>query len=189
MNNKFLTFINPYLSFIDNGHLFRKPFSILYAILGILNLIIPIAVLFMAIANNIFRYSGIFGFLLIWIVIAFAGWCSFQLWWNRKSKLKEIANEGDEFVATPVFSHLIQTIGEWLGTWIGLVGFGSGLITALGIGGRDEVTVQIIGAFQGLGWVSIFIMPIFGFLIILLARFLAEQFRALTSIANNTNKH
>ncbi len=57
MDNKFFTFIKPYLSFIDNGHLFRKPFSWLYAVLAIGNLLIPFYVLYQAIRNHIFDYA------------------------------------------------------------------------------------------------------------------------------------
>jgi hypothetical protein len=39
------------------------------------------------------------------------------------------------------------------------------------------------------GFLSIILMPIYGFLIIVATRFLAEQFRALVSIANNTKKN
>jgi hypothetical protein len=50
MENKFFTFIKPYLSFIDNGHLYRKPFSWLYTLKAVVNLILPIY--FFLIAQN-----------------------------------------------------------------------------------------------------------------------------------------
>ena len=192
MDNKFLTFIKPYLSFIDNGHLFRKPFSWLYAILAIINLILPLYVFYMTVDNRIFDSPAKFVivFLLVWIIIAFASWVSFQLWWDRKSKITNTSIEGDEFVATHVFSHLIQTIGEWLGSWIGIVGFGTALLTTIILGDEGYYLLRSIGAgFLKTGWLSIVLMPIYGFLIIVATRFLAEQFRALASIANNTKKN
>ena len=192
MDNKFLTFIKPYLSFIDNGHLYRKPFSWLYAILAIINLILPLYIFYMAVDNRIFDSPAkfIFVFLLLWVIIAFASWVSFQLWWDRKAKIIDTSIEGDEFIATPVFSHLIQTIGEWLGTWIGIVGFGSALLTTIILGGDEGnyFSRQIGFSFLQSGWIGIVLMPIYGFLIIVATRFLAEQFRALASIANNTRK-
>jgi len=191
MDNKFLTFIKPYLSFIDNGHIFRKPFSWLYSILAIINLILPMYIFYLAVDNRIFDGDGefILVFLLVWIIIVFASWVSFQLWWDRKSKVIDTSVEGDEFIATPVFSHLIQTIGEWLGTWIGIVGFGTGLITRIILGEDGNYFYRVIDVdFLSSGWLAIFIMPIYGFLIIVATRFLAEQFRALASIANNTSK-
>ena len=192
MDNKFLTFIKPYLSYIDNGHIYRKPFSWLYTIFAILNLIFPLYVFYKALDNHVFDTTPkfIIVFLLVWIIIAFASWVSFQLWWDRKSKITNTSSEGAEFVATPVFSHLIQTIGEWLGTWIGIVGFGTALLTTIILGDDGYYFSRGIGLdFLETGWLSIVLMPIYGFLIIVATRFLAEQFRALSSIANNTRKN
>lgn len=192
MDNKFLTFIKPYLSYIDNGHLYRKPFSWLYALLAIINLVLPIYIFIQAVDNHIFDSPGkfIIVFLLVWIIIAFASWVSFQLWWDRKSKVISTSSAGDEFVATPVFSHLIQTIGEWLGTWIGVVGFSVALLTTLILGNEGYYLSRQLGlGFMRTGFIFIILMPIYGFLIIVATRFLAEQFRALSSIANNTRKN
>jgi len=49
--------------------------------------------------------------------------------------------------------------------------------------------LKLIGLrFPVLGWTGIFLLPIIGYLIVILTRFLAEQFRALAAIANNTRK-
>lgn len=202
MENKFFTFIKPYLSFIDNGQLYRKPFSWLYTLLAVVNLILPIYIFFQfydffqAADNIIFDAQTNFQtkfkivFLLVCIIIAFASWISFQLWWDRKSKVLTTSSEGDEFVATPVFSHLIQTIGEWLGTWIGIVGFSIPLLTTIILGDKGNYLFYQIGIpFLETGFLFVILMPIYGFLIIVGTRFLAEQFRALSSIANNTRKN
>ena len=192
MDNKFFTFIKPYLSFIDNGHLYRKPFSWLYVILAVINLILPIYVFYQAIKNQVFDSPAkyVIVFLLVWIIIAFASWISFQLWWDRKSKVINTSIESDEFVATPVFSHFIQTLGEWIGTWIGIVGFGIALLTTIILGKEGNSLSEQLGfGFMEVGFLSIILMPIYGFLIIVATRFLAEQFRALVSIANNTKKN
>jgi hypothetical protein len=192
MDNKFFTFIKPYLSFIDNGHLYRKPFSWLYVILAVINLLLPIYVFYQAIKNQVFDSPAkyVIVFLLVWIIIAFASWISFQLWWDRKSKVINTSIESDEFVATPVFSHFIQTLGEWIGTWIGIVGFGTALLTTIILGEEGNSLSEQLGfGFMEVGFLSIILMPIYGFLIIVATRFLAEQFRALVSIANNTKKN
>jgi hypothetical protein len=194
MENKFLTFIRPYLSFIDNGHFFRKPFSWLYTLLAIVNLLIPIYVLYQASHNGIFDYNTakiIVVFLLLWVIVVFAGWVGFQLWWDRKSKIDMSSTAGDEFIATPALSHFIQTLGEWIGTWIGLVGFGFALLTTIILGNEGYYFSEIIGIpylNTNSGWMAILTMPIVGFLIIVFSRFLAEQIRALSAIANNTKK-
>ena len=192
MDNKFFKFIKPYLSFIDNGHLYRKPFSWLYTLLAVVNLILPIYIFYKAVDNNIFDAPAKFVivFLLVWLIIAFASWVSFQLWWDRKTKVTTTSVEGDEFVATPVFSHLIQTLGEWLGTWIGIVGFSVALLTTIILGDEaNYLSYQIGIPFLESGFLFVILMPIYGFLIIVGTRFLAEQFRALSSIANNTRKN
>ena len=192
MDGKFFTFIKPYLSFIDNGHLFRKPFSWLYVLLAVINLILPIFIFYQAVSNQVFDSPAkyVIVFLLVWIIIAFASWVSFQLWLDRRSKVISTSVESDQFVATPVFSHFIQTLGEWLGTWIGIVGFGVALLTTIILGGEGNYLWEQLGlGFIGAGFLSIILMPIYGFLIIVTTRFLAEQFRALSSIANNTKKN
>jgi len=193
MENKFLTFIRPYLSFIDNGHFFRKPFSWLYTLLAIVNLLIPIYVFDQASHNGIFynNTAKIIVFLLLWVIVVFAGWVGFQLWWDRKSKIDMSSTAGDEFIATPALSHFIQTLGEWIGTWIGLVGFGFALLTTIILGNEGYYFSEIIGIpyfDTNSGWMAILTMPIVGFLIIVFSRFLAEQIRALSAIANNTKK-
>lgn len=192
MENKFTTFIKPYLSYIDNGHLFRKPFSWLYSLLAIVNLLLPIYVFYQASENKIFDSPAkyVIVFLLLWIIVAFTGWVSFQLWWDRKSKINMSSTEGDEFVATPVFSHFIQTLGEWFGTYICLVGFGFALLATIILGEDGYYFGRNLGIpYLETGWIAVFTMPIIGFLIIVISRFLSEQIRALSSIANNTKRH
>ena len=192
MDNIFFTFIKPYLSFIDNGHFFRKPFNWLYALIAILNLLFPFYILFQVFGNDIFSFlptKFVITFIIVWIIIAFAAWISFQLWWDRKEKVMKTSSEGDDFVSTPVFSHLIQTLGEWIGTWIGVVGFAISLILTIALGNEGDFLSKSIGlGFVGTGFISAILMPVYGFLIIVFSRFLAEQARALVKIANNTSK-
>ena len=191
MENKFLTFIRPYLSFIDNGHFFRKPFSWLYTLLAIVNLLIPIYVFYQASDNRIFDSTTKFVivFLLLWVIVAFAGWVGFQLWWDRKSKIDMSSTAGDEFIATPALSQFIQTLGEWIGTYIGIVGFGFALLTTIILGEEGRYLGRNLGIpYLETGWMAVITMPIIGFLIIVFSRFLSEQIKALSSIANNTKK-
>ncbi len=189
MENKFFTFIKPYLSFIDQGHFFRRPFSWLYGLLAIFNLIFPLYILFSK--TIVFRasFEVVLAFLLVWVVLAFAGWIGFQIWWDRMMKLAVDSSTGDEFVATPIFSHFIQTLGEWFGTLFAIVGFAGLLISMILLGNDAYWFLKLIGLrFPVLGWTGIFLLPIIGYLIVILTRFLAEQFRALAAIANNTRK-
>ncbi len=92
-DNKFFSFFEPVLKYIDTGKFFREPFRWLYAILAILNLLTPIVLLVMAINNDLFRYGGgrmIAAFILVWLVIAFVSWLGFQIWWNRREKYMQL---------------------------------------------------------------------------------------------------
>jgi hypothetical protein len=191
MESKFLTFIRPYLSYIDNGHFFRKPFSWLYTLLAVVNLVLPLYVFYQASDNGIFDSPAKFVivFLLLWVIIAFTGWVSFQLWWDRRSKINMFLTAGDDFVATPVFSHFIQTLGEWFGTYVGLVGFSSAFLATLILRNESYYLYRNLDLpYLETGWMAIITGPIVGFLIIVISRFLSEQIRALASIANNTKK-
>ncbi|MBS9768879.1 MAG: hypothetical protein KGV44_15260 [Flavobacteriaceae bacterium] len=186
------TMLNPYLRAIDKGSFFRTPFYFLYDVIGIANLLFPIYFVFLAIKENIFvfemKYKIVGGLLLL--IIVFAGWISFQLWLNRSKRISEISKTGDEFVAIPIFSHLLQTMGEWVGTWIAVVGSLTALLLSFSLKTDDGAyflkTLNL--SFMKSTFAYVFIMPLFGFSIILLTRFLAEQFKVFASIANNTRK-
>lgn len=188
MDNKFFTLIKPYLDYIDAGKLYKQPFRILYQAIAILMLLLPLAILFQIIDSGLLKGatgSMIFGVILIWLIIAAAGWFSFQLWWNRAAQLKQTSTEGDDFVATPVLSNLVQTFGEWLGSYIAAVGFILTFLSMIFLGGDPSF---IPGMGHGFGWLGLVLFPIYGFVIIVIFRWLAETMRALVAIANNTRK-
>jgi len=187
---KFLHFIDPLLSFIDTGKVFRRPIEVVYGLIAVLLLIAPVFIFISAAKNGIFRvgFSGVMSFLLLWLVIVFACWVAFQLWWNRKNQLAEHNNEGDEFIATPVISHLIQTIGEWLGITITIMGIGVSLIGSIfDYTDRLIYVLDLPDIFNTSLW-GLIIAPVTGLLVLIILRLLSEQIKALVSIANNTKK-
>jgi hypothetical protein len=190
MDNTFFTFIKPYLSFIDNGKLYRKPFSWLYVVLAVANLLFPFYVLYSVIDLGIFNMGAkfIIAFIFVWLVLLFAAWISFQLWWDRKDKVLETVEENAEFPATPVISHFIQTLGEWFGTWFAIVGAGFALFATIFLGSEAGYLASGLHLPIGHGIVFIVIAPIYGFLIIVFSRLTAELIKATVAIANNTNK-
>ncbi len=192
MDNAFFTFIKPALGYVDKGDFFRRPFGWLYMVVAILNLLIPIAILYSVIDANFFKFAdakAIIVFVLIWLVIVFLAWLSFQLWWDRKEKVVVTSTQGEEFIATPVFSHLIQTFGEWLGLWVGVLGFAFALLGTIIMGDEAGYLASQLGiGFLEHGLLYIVLMPIYGFLIVVFFRFLAEVFRALTSLANTAQR-
>jgi hypothetical protein len=187
--NKFLSFFDPFFAYIDTGKIFRKPFSWLYGLLAILNAIFPFVVLYWLIdAFKFLEGQQIFGMILLWIVILAAGWFSFQLWWNRMAKVSTLTTNNDDFVVTPVYAHLLQTFGEWLGCYVAIVGAFTALLSWIFI---DTSAISHLlggGSMFKFGIAGILIAPIYGFLILVSFRFVAEIARALASIANNTKK-
>ena len=192
MNNKLFAFFEPVWRFIDNGSFFREPFRWLYMAIAVLNLLFPLVVIFGAIGSGVFEYmsgGAIFAFVLVFILLIALGIMSFVLWMDRQKKLKVQLREENEFVAIPMVSHFIQTLGEWFGFYIGIFGCLSSLLFMLF--GGDEMLNRVIGANLlpwGTGVVMLIIYPIMGFLIVVSARLLAELYRALASIANNTKR-
>ena len=190
--NKFFTFIRPYLNLIDTGRLFRNPFSWIYILFAAANILFPLFLVYDVVDRNFFDYADsklIIVFIFTFLFISFACWLGFQLWLDRKNKVITSSSEDDEFVATHVFSHFVQTFGEWLGTWIAIVGFGVSLIATIVLGDEAGSISYVLGMdFIEFGIMGIILMPIYGFMIIIVTRFIAEASRALASIANNTKK-
>lgn len=188
MKGNFLMFAAPIFNSIDSGLFFKRPFMWLYIIIAILNWLVPVYFIIRLLDNSYLFENGdskiVIGIGLILLGSLLASWLGFQLWWHRKDKLKETSSHGDEFVATPVFAHLFQTIGEWLGIWIFVIGLVVGVVALFG--SSDAAYALGLQAFSSLGFATILLAPIASFFVILLFRFLAEQFRALAAIGNNT---
>jgi hypothetical protein len=195
-NTAFFKFSKPYLDYIGKGSLFK----IVYIIMALVSLLgVPIGA--MIFGKNIFQsHNGqlITWFILTWLGIVFAGWVGFQLWWNRKNQVTELAEKKAEFVVTPICSLIIQTFGEWAATLIAIIGFTTGLF-GLFCGLGDEVgylIVPLLSALLGpfsmflmegnIGISIIFIGPLIGFIIWIITRLFAELFRIIVALANNT---
>jgi hypothetical protein len=184
LTTPFFTFSKPYLEYIGKG----KIFNLLYVVMAAISLLLPFVIIVMVAKSGIFQYGGakyIGAFIFSWLFIAFACWIGFQLWWDRRSNVSTVADS--EFVATPVFSGILQTAGEWLGTLIGIIGAGVGLVAAIFLGDESSYLFRSIGlGFLNFGAAVIIIGPVIGFFIIIITRFLAEQLRLFAALANNT---
>ncbi len=192
MKNFLISCFKPFFDYIDNGKFFRKPYAWFYVLIAVLNLLFPLYILGKVIAGCFFSFTNgslIAVFIIFWLILALAGWFSFQLWWNRKKKVENLTKEKDDFVAIPVFSNLIQTCGEWCGSYIAIVGCLGSILATVFLGEN----AGMLNSFYGFGAIDftaagIILMPLYGFFIIGVSRFFAEGARALASIANNTKK-
>lgn len=142
-----------------------------------------------AIESDLFRLGRggvITVFIFIWIVVVFISWIGFQIWWNRRKKIYSVITAHDDFVAIPVFSNFIQTFGEWLGMLIGIGNPMLILIVAVFLkGDTSMLRLPLVGSGA---LINIVLHPIYGFMIVVVTRVIAETFRALAAIANNTKK-
>ena len=182
--NPFFTFAGPYLEFIDKG----KLFSLVYIVMAVLSLLLPLAILYLVIDSGFLEFGTKFvlAFIFTWLVVAFAYWIGFQIWWDRRKKMTAAASE---FSATVVFSEILQTFGEWLGTTIGIIGAGGGLIATIFLGNSASRLFSALGLrFLNYGIMTVIVAPVIGFFIIVSFRFFAEQLRILAALANNTKE-
>ena len=182
----FFTFSKPYLEFIGK----EKLFSLVYIILAVINLIIPFVILYQVIDSGFFSWVDakyIFAFIFTWLVIVFACWIGFQLWWDRRKKAKDSGSS--EFIAILNFSDIMQTFGEWLGTLIAIIGAGGGLIAFIFLGNDLNDLFRMINlGFLSFGPGVIIIGPVIGFFILIIFRFFAELLRIFAALADNTKE-
>src|SRR5690625_7567986 len=76
-----------------------------------------------------------------------------------------------------------------MGAWLAIVVFGVALLTTFVLGDEARFFIRATGlGFLGTGFLSIFLMPVYGFLVIVGSRCLAELFRSVAAIANNTRR-
>jgi predicted permease len=185
LESQFFTFSRPYLDFIGKG-LF---FSLVYFVMAGINIILPFVIFYTSIESGIFRAGAkfVFAIILVWLVIIFACWIGLQLWLDRRKKVTHAASS--DFAATSIFSDLLQTFGEWLGTLMGIIGAGGGLIASIFLGEEASYLFRAMGMnFMPSGIMLIITGPVIGFFIIILFRFFAEQLRLFASLVNNTKE-
>lgn len=191
MENKFFTFIRPYLALIDTEEGIVKANDWLHVIMAMANLFFPIYIFYQGLEFHIFQLDArpVSFFLLLWLLIVFISWVSFQLWMDRRAKIKAYIEENEGFTSTAIYAHLIRTMGEWLGTWIGFIGFIGPLLVATVFSAEAQIFTMLFGdSLVSLGVLSAMLMPIAGFLLILTTRYLAEFINLFPELVRNTHK-
>jgi len=193
MDGAFFNFIKPYLSYIDSGKFYKKPFEWLHVFFAVVSLLFPVVIFIYMASNGLFSLPAkiVVMCVLMFIVMIFGGWISFQIWWDRRKKVTAVVKEGDDFIVVPVFSKFIQTAGESFGTNLAIIGFFIPLITTIFMGDEIAMFASQIGMGSSClfgGIPSMITLPIAGFFVIIVTKLQVELFQALVSIANNTKK-
>lgn len=193
MDGAFFNFIKPYLSYIDSGKFYKKPFEWLHVFFAVVSLLFPVVIFIYMASNGLFSLPAkiVVMCVLMFIVMIFGGWISFQIWWDRRKKVTAVVKEGDDFIVVPVFSKFIQTAGESFGTNLAIIGFFIPLITTIFMGDEIAMFASQIGMGSSClfgGIPSMITLPIAGFFVIIVTKLQVELFQALVSIANNTKR-
>jgi len=193
MDGMFFNFIKPYLAYIDSGKFYKKPFEWLHVFFAVVSLAFPVFLFIYMIDKGLFSLPAkiVVMCVLIFLVMIFGGWISFQIWWDRRKKVTAVVKDGDEFIVVPVFSKFIQTAGESFGTNFAILGFFIPLITTIFLGEEIAMFADQLGMGSSLlfgGIPSMIALPIAGFFVIIVTKLQVELFQALVSIANNTKR-
>ncbi|MBD5297979.1 MAG: hypothetical protein HDS21_07885 [Bacteroides sp.] len=187
MDSKFFNLIRPLTNYIDSGRFFSQPLQCIYYVFGILCLLIPFYVIYELADWGFFSYANGKELLSFFVVIiGLLGVCilCFLLWFNRAEKLSTLLSPNSKFVAVPAVANLIQTGGEVFGIFMGVFGFYCSLFYLL----LDTRFFFIPNDIYHLGIMGVIVMPIFGYVIVVGSRYLAELVLSIADIANNTDK-
>lgn len=194
--NKFTSFIAPVLESMDKGNFLLKPMQWLFAALAVSLLISPFRTIYKLKEAEVFANASVFA-LLLSIFCLFMGWIGFQIWWSRKKYMAECLLPQDEFKAIPLFSYFLQTIGEWYGAYVAIMGVGATIATffltketSYFISFKLKtffIILPDIIDFSSFGGLILSVLG--GFLILIVFRYLAEFIRAIAAIANNTKRN
>lgn len=174
---QFNSLLDPMFNYIDNGRLFRQPFMWLYYLLGVL-FAIGIFIGIIELFGDMKRMdaSGKFGIILDAIIMLAACVFSVIYWFKRAPEVGKIVKPGSRFVAIPAVANLIRCLGEYTGILIGVGGFLLMLIAVL--------TEEYLGFSFG----HILLVPVVGFIIVVISRCVSESMLAMVSIANDTHE-
>lgn len=164
---------------------------ILYRIIAVLMIALPLFGLIHAIVGGdyfdyfmaYFTPAMMVIFYCIWLISIVAGFLSFLFWWKRSNDIKAISMGKNQFVATSALSHFLRTLGEWIGSYVAIVGFLIIFVSWVVLGDDlDNMTTKF--GFHATAS-NMIAYPILGFLTVLVFRWISEMLQALVVIADN----
>lgn len=183
---------------IDNGSIFIKPQKWVYFLYGILAFVFPILVTIWIFDEGdvYFRYSEIFwtkfvaiiAIALFIVYMYLIAYLVFLFWKSRIANIDAHVKVGDNIVAMPLFSHLIKSIGECIGVYVGLLPPVGGALFYLFTLLTGEMDFYHDWHFIGylLLWALMsFLCVLVAWFIVFLFRFFSERITLLPQIAND----
>jgi len=184
--------IENYLNWSNDSKKFIKIFQILFYYIPAI--LIPLGVFIKTI--ELLTEGGSYPIILMIFGIIWAlvfGYFSFNILWRRaKDLLSEV--DTNKYFVIPALAHYIRTSGEVIGAVcftfpILLIGL---QISSM-LGGyyvREDLFdgMPLLENLGGLPIIGIFILPLYGYFVLLFAKVISESLTAVVDIANNTRK-
>ena len=184
--------IENYLNWSNDSKKFIKIFQILFyyipAILIPLGVFIKTIELLIEGGEYLSIILMIFG--IIWALVF--GYFSFNILWRRaKDLLSEV--DTNKYFVIPALAHYIRTSGEVIGAvcfTFPILLIGLQISALLGYSYVDYLFdgMPLMENLGGLPIIGIFILPLYGYFVLLSAKLISESLTAVVEIANNTRK-
>ena len=184
--------IENYLTWSNDSKKFIKIFQILFyyipAILIPLGVFIKTIELLIEGGEYLSIILMIFG--IIWALVF--GYFSFNILWRRaKDLLSEV--DTNKYFVIPALAHYIRTSGEVIGAvcfTFPILLIGLQISALLGYSYVDYLFdgMPLMENLGGLPIIGIFILPLYGYFVLLSAKLISESLTAVVEIANNTRK-
>jgi len=177
--------VNKVTTPIDNGSFFRKPMQWFYIFLGIAAFAGGLYAVYKVCDEFIFNdyapseaVRGGIAMLIGCLVFAFFG---LFFWLNRRKHLANTVEAKTEFAAVPVFAHLLQSFGDFLGLTLICIVAPCVLLTLVLLIDKVKYTWDSMLLSCGAAIIT-------GFFIILFFHYIADMARVRFAIANNTKQ-
>lgn len=179
---------------VDGANFFREPVVYLYRAIGVLNLLLFFGFVYVLFRDND-GYGSIWSItqqytsgsfvnkIVALLLFALVSVFSLLFWINRSNSLRSKVQNGSDIVVIPIVADFVQTAAEWYGLTIAI--FAPITLAYIGVIGQLFVTTShyfdtLLGCI-GL----IVVCEIVAYVIISIGHFLAENMRAIATIANN----
>jgi len=184
--------IENYLNWSNDSKKFIKIFQILFYYIPAI--LIPLGVFIKTI--ELLTEGGSYPIILMIFGIIWAlvfGYFSFNILWRRaKDLLSEV--DTNKYFVIPALAHYIRTSGEVIGAVcftfpILLIGLQISSMRG-GYYVREDLFdgMPLLENLGGLPIIGIFILPLYGYFVLLFAKVISESLTAVVDIANNTRK-
>jgi len=176
------------LDSFSDGRIIQKVLGTIFQALAVIGGVVFIYIWFKLwpFINDL-NFTGGLGYLIWQFGIFYAVVFALRLFYKRSEEMKTYPDS--DYVVVPVIAGVVRAYGEMVFTIAGILSVPAMLLVWLGGGWViDKISVIDVGNVFLSGLVAFIITWIWGFLFLLVTRFIAEITLAIFSIANDTKK-